>query len=279
MTSPEPMTRQELLELAALDGLGLLDSYEAALYTRSFHHAPVAVQDEILRLQAEIASDETLLPDVEPDATLRERVLRKVAEAIEKVDAELAPLATIGKNRRTADGNDRRSSFRSSGPFWRAAAFILTGSLAVTGYFLMSAKQSLDEMAMLALINLTSDQLKQQIGPDITDFILDERVEKIALKAVKADSKFEAVLFVNAEAGTAFLVTNSFTRALDPTYTLQVSVSKKEPANVLTFMSTGALDGFRTDAIKYASAITTAMITTATWQITDAAGNILLTSI
>ncbi len=57
MTSPEPMTRQELLELAALDALGLLDRYEAALYTRSFHHASAPVQDEIVRLQAEIASD------------------------------------------------------------------------------------------------------------------------------------------------------------------------------------------------------------------------------
>ena len=279
MTSPEPMTRQELLELAALDGLGLLDSYEAALYTRSFHHAPAAVQDEILRLQAEIASDESLLPDVEPEESLRERVLRKVAEAIEKVDAELAPLATIGRNRRAADGNDRRSSFNSSGPFWRAAAFILTGSLAVTGYFLMNARQGQDEIAMLALRNLNSDQLIQQIGPDITGYIFNGNVERIVLKPVKADSKYEAVLFVNAEAGTAFLVTNSFTRALDPTYSLQVSVSKKKPANVLTFLSTGALDGFRTDTIKYAATITTAMITSATWQITDVAGNVLLSSI
>ena len=82
MTSPEPMTRQELLELAALDALGLLDRYEAALYTRSFHHASAPVQDEIVRLQAEIASDESLLPLDKPEGSLRERVLRKVAEAI-----------------------------------------------------------------------------------------------------------------------------------------------------------------------------------------------------
>ena len=81
MTSPEPMTRQELLELAALDALGLLDRYEAALYTRSFHYASAPVQDEIVRLQAEIVSDESLLPEEEPDDSLRERVLRKVAEA------------------------------------------------------------------------------------------------------------------------------------------------------------------------------------------------------
>ncbi len=56
MTSPAPMSREELLELAALDALGLLDEYEAALYTRSFHHAPAAVQDEIKDLQATFAT-------------------------------------------------------------------------------------------------------------------------------------------------------------------------------------------------------------------------------
>ena len=43
MSVPNPMTREELLELSALDALGLLEEYEAALFTRSFHHAPAAV--------------------------------------------------------------------------------------------------------------------------------------------------------------------------------------------------------------------------------------------
>lgn len=276
MTSPEPMTRQELLELAALDGLGLLDSYEAALFTRSFHHAPVAVQDEILRLQAEIASDETLLPDVEPEESLRERVLLKVAEAIEKVDAELAPLATIGKNRRAADSNDRRSSFRSSGPFWRAAAFILTGSLAVTGYFLFNAQQGQAEIAKLALSNLTSEQLEQLIGPDITKFMFyDKDVERIFLHPINANSKLQAVLYVNTETKIAFLVTNNFARTLEQTYSVQISTPKTETTNVLKFMNNGALDGYMFDTLKY----TAAMLATATWQITDAAGNVLLTSL
>ena len=36
------MTTTELLELAALDALGLLDEYESAFYSRSFHHARAA---------------------------------------------------------------------------------------------------------------------------------------------------------------------------------------------------------------------------------------------
>ncbi len=97
MTSPAPMSREELLELAALDALGLLDEYEAALYTRSFHHAPAAVQDEIKDLQAAYSADPTFLPDVEPASTGRVRVLGAVRRAIEQESLELAPLAMIGR--------------------------------------------------------------------------------------------------------------------------------------------------------------------------------------
>ena len=92
MTTPSPMTREELLELAALDAFGLLDDYEAALFTRSFHHAPVAVQDEIKELQASFASDPVFVPDVQPATDLRHRVLDRVSKAIETESVELAPL-------------------------------------------------------------------------------------------------------------------------------------------------------------------------------------------
>ena len=81
MTSVEPMTPRQLLELASLDALGLLDDVESAMYTRSFHDAPATIQDEVLRLQGEIANDHLLLPGEEPDPELRERVLRAVADA------------------------------------------------------------------------------------------------------------------------------------------------------------------------------------------------------
>ena len=88
MTSVEPMTQRQLLELASLDALGLLDDIESTAYTRSFHHAPATVQDEVLRLQAEIASEHLLLPGEEPDPQLRERVLRAVADAIEYTNCD-----------------------------------------------------------------------------------------------------------------------------------------------------------------------------------------------
>ena len=78
MTSPNPLTREDLLELAALDALDLLDEFDSAHYTRSFHDAPARVQDEIKQRQAELAADTTLLPEEGPTPSLRPRVLDAV---------------------------------------------------------------------------------------------------------------------------------------------------------------------------------------------------------
>ncbi len=271
MTSPEPMTRQELLELAALDALGLLDRYEAALYTRSFHHASAPLQDEIVRLQAEIVSDESLLPLDEPDGSLRERVLRKVAEAIEAEASEFAPLATIGRRRRGSNESGGRSSFGTSGPFWRAAAFILAGTVVVLAYFWTDATKEHNELAKLALSSLTDVQLTQRVGPDITGFIFDDNVQRVVLKSDDPNESFEAVLFVNPETGQAFLVTNNFDRNLDLTYAVNLTLADEQPDRRLAFMSTGGLDGFRFDFAATA-------LTSATWTITKISSGALLLS-
>ena len=135
MTSSEPMTQRELLELAALDALGLLDEFEAAYYTRSYHDAPATIQDEIKRIQAELAADPRLLPGDEPDPGLRERVLKAVAQAIEREESRLAPLATIGRRRAGELRREGRFRLQASGQFWRAACFVLAGVAVVFSLF------------------------------------------------------------------------------------------------------------------------------------------------
>src|SRR5688572_4394484 len=121
MNSSNPMSREELLESAALDAYGLLDEYEEALFTRSLHHATAAVQSEILELQAKLVSDPTFMSPEKPDPMLRDRVLNAVSSAIEHETAELEPLATIGRPRLTAADLDARVD-RTPSFYWRAAA-------------------------------------------------------------------------------------------------------------------------------------------------------------
>lgn len=94
--SAKPMSRDELLELAPLDALGLLDDFEAALFDRSFHHAPAAVQAEVSALQAEVAAMVGSLVREEPAAVLRSKVLVRIGAEVEEIAEQLKPLAHIG---------------------------------------------------------------------------------------------------------------------------------------------------------------------------------------
>ncbi|MCA9295349.1 MAG: hypothetical protein KC983_02510, partial [Phycisphaerales bacterium] len=170
MTSPEPMTRDQLLEYAALDAFGLLEEYEMALYTRSFHHAAAGVQDEILALQAELVSDESLLTDLSPPQELRERVLRAVSQAIDADARRLQPIARIGRTRSTG-GTAAGSRFKLSlaGQFWRAAAFVLAATTIVGAYL---GSQAWSEYARITkhVLGLELDeQIRQDIGPELYD--------------------------------------------------------------------------------------------------------------
>lgn len=164
------MSREELLELAGPDALGLLDEYEAALYTRSFHYAPAALQDEILNLQAEVASDASLLPTEEPEPGLRQRVLGAVARAIEQETRELAPLATIGRVRGDSDELHGRRHLNQA-TYWRAASFALAAGALVCLYFLAQVSQKSQDIARLALGHQTSRQLEEMLGPGFRTFV------------------------------------------------------------------------------------------------------------
>ncbi len=96
MTSPDPMSREELLELAPLDAFGFLDEVESAHFNRAFHHAPASVQAEVRALQAQLAEQANFLSDEDPRPILRQKVLVRVAEEIEEATERLKPLATIG---------------------------------------------------------------------------------------------------------------------------------------------------------------------------------------
>lgn len=274
MTAATSMTIKELLELAALDAFGLLDEYEGALYTESFHHAPATVQDDIKRLQAQIASDESLLPIDEPDPALRDRVLAAVAKAIEADSSKLAPLATIGRPRRTAPETAQRV-LSASGQFWRAASFVLAGTLLATAYLWSDSYRASQQIATLALMNITDAQLTQLVGPTITEFLKDTSAVRITLTPTKSGDPSWANVFVK-EDGSAFLLFEGLPRSEDSAYKLQVvERANGHIEHVHSFDGTGlTFGGVHMDAIGLPAAVLAA----ATWQITDLAGTVLLTS-
>ena len=267
-----------MLELAALDVFGLLDDYDSALYTRSFHDAPATVQDELRQLQADIASDESLLTDEVPPPELRERVLKTVAQAIELDNTKLAPLASIGRVRPPAaptstpqNGRSRlmQTLFGGSGQFWRAACFVLAGALIVLAYFWADAQREAKLITSLAIAEITSVQLEQEIGPTAKDFILDKGTRYIVLSPVVPVPGFKATILLHKSGEKGLLVMEGLpaTEGLD--YSLTVTDADGTEHEVTPFRSRGRLSGVQLSlaAIKLGPA--------SIWTISSTAGPLL----
>lgn len=272
MTSPEPMTRDELLENSALDAFGLLDEYETALYTRSFHHAHVAVQDEILRVQAELVSDESLLSSQLPDPSMRRRVLDSVAKAIESETSQLAPLATIGRSRADHEQDRPAVAGRISGAavYWRAACFALCAALIVVLYNLTETSNTNSQISAAFLNNLTDVQIESLIGSTVKDFMFDKSSERVVLSPLNPSAKCRGVLFVRESANDAFLVVDGL--PVNSEFRVSFKDAKGTQTTVHRFASNGGIYGAQINAIA-------ANVKNVTWLVTDTDGNPLLASI
>ncbi len=226
MSHVPPMTRDELLELAPLDALGLLDEYDALLFSRGFHAAPERVRTEVRALQAAVAADEILLPDVMPPAGMRSRVVEAIRrEAEEAVD--LAPLATIGRARPRAAATLDRPAAAGIGPIrprrrfvdslasqgWRAAAFALAASLVVAVYF---GTQILDRNRELFSV-IRQMQAEQALASEVEAiaggageaWLLQARKPRtirIALRSIHDDLAATGMVYVAPRSGQGSLV-------------------------------------------------------------------------
>lgn len=272
MNSPNLLDRSELLELAALDVCGMLDEYESALFTRSFHHAPAAVQREIIDLQAELASDTTLLPEESPDPALRRRVLDAVSRAIEKEQTELAPLATIGHTGAALPSGRVITSNRneSSAPLWRAAAFTLAASLLVVTFFWISTNRDAHRIAMIAIDNEMQDQFEQEFGPTFGKLVLEDDTQRVALRAPNNGLE-RGTLLINGEGDLGYLAFDGVARG---EYVLTMTPDEGAE-RTFAIASNGSLDGER---FEIGGDLSAATLAAATWTLSTLDGAVLLTN-
>ena len=201
------MSRAQLLELATLDALGALDEYEATLFTRTFHRAPPSLQAEILKHQADVASDGALLPDVAPRSELRADVISAVLETVESESEGLAPLAAIGVAGTPARESRPRHAFASANQVWRAAAFLLAATVIVGFYFGLQLLETNRNMAHYVTGDVNDRQIESIIGPQFRAFAEDPTGSRFVLVATEAsdDPARTAVIFVNEETNEAYL--------------------------------------------------------------------------
>lgn len=155
-STSNPPTRDELLELAAFEMLGVLDDVDIARFERALADAAPSMQAEIAALQARMAVDPLFRDDsVKPSASLGLRTKARLLEEIEAEAASAAPIATIGPRTGARIRRDesavittesmreilaevaaRNTSVRPPRQlYWRVASFFLLAGLCVALYF------------------------------------------------------------------------------------------------------------------------------------------------
>jgi hypothetical protein len=219
-TPNELLRREELIEQASLDALGLLDEFEAAHYARSFHAAPASVQEEIRRLQAAVATDAALLADEEPPADLRAKVMGSVREAMDEEARELKPIATIGaKSQRGSAAVTvglverervslavRRAERLVS--IWRAASVGLAASLVAAVVWAMTLDSNVQMVERLLQNELAVKDLESSkaVAPTLRSVILAQGRTVYSLAGVDPKAGVGGQLFHLPEDGGKFYI-------------------------------------------------------------------------
>lgn len=277
MTSSKQLTPEQLLELAALDAFGLLDEVETERFDTSFHNARASVQDEILRVQSEFASDVSLLPDDDAPADLRARVLNAVNLAIADDAKRLAPLATIGRSS-TSDGSKKKREPTIGGHMWRAAAllmFIVSGFL---GYYAVVMDGRYTEAVALFMSKQTEEDVKTIIGPSFAEFAGNPNCVARFLAPVQDDGELlidldtMAGVWINERTDSVFLTIFGELPDDDERYTLVAVQTDGERVELATFEPLGSITGQRIDGFSAATLVA------CTFEIVDSAGIAVLRS-
>ncbi len=192
------MSTRELLELTILDSLGLLEPEESERFEREFLRAPASIRDQVRLEQSRLTDLTDLLPDVEPNDTLRERVLEAVREAM---GAHPAPPAVV----RHAPG--RVAPRLTRGPrvswVWRSSAIAMAVIVAILGVSITQIQMdfdTLDNQQQLA-------QLHNRMGAEYAhDILLDPSTQIVHMLPVgAADSQASASLVINPDWNVARL--------------------------------------------------------------------------
>ncbi|MCB9847854.1 MAG: hypothetical protein H6814_05515 [Phycisphaeraceae bacterium] len=229
----------EILELARLDAMGMLDEDERVVFEQAFRHASPALQDQIRREQNRLTDIGDLLPDVDPPQDLRARVILRVREAVSAVAGRnadvIARIEPLAINMR-----------RNVTPLWRAACIgFATATVVLLGFAFN--QQSTYDNALQALRNgELAEQISRQLGPQFKDVLFSPTADKVnfvpVADASAAAKSGSAVVFIDREKEVALLVCTNLPK-VDGQYALVITNDKGEIiSTVATFESGGELN-------------------------------------
>lgn len=171
------MTPRDLVEMASLDALGLLDEAERAEFEAAFRAASPEVQAAVRRAQLRATRIDDLLPAVDPPPGLKARVLAAVRTAIAAVtletDTREGPVATRG-TAGYASGHESSAFVRllNSAFVWRTACLGFATATIVLGVFYNIVHSNLSEVTDRVRTERFAAEFRNQFGPAFVDSMM-----------------------------------------------------------------------------------------------------------
>ncbi|RMH25780.1 MAG: hypothetical protein D6693_08385 [Planctomycetota bacterium] len=232
------MKRENLFEMATMDALGLLDGEERRAFEDAFRAASPALQEELRREQRRLTDLDSTLPRVEPPASLRERVLAAVRDAIAAVSPARTGLALA-----RVGATDWAAVRRQVSPLWRAACIgfaTATVVLVAVGFHISatyrSAVQDFNDTKLTQLMT-------QQLGHEFAERFLDPLTQKVSFTPVSDSVSARAAILIDPESRTAYLVTRDLPAVAGEYRLVILDDAGKIDRSVTTFAANGMLSG------------------------------------
>jgi hypothetical protein len=171
------MKTYELLEMASLDAMGLLDQEERESFERAFRAAPPALQAQIRREQTRLATFDAVLPQVDTPPGLKSRVMAALRDAMQAVGSRSArePVDIVGSIR-PASGVSR---------FWRLGAVGAVAAALALAFTTFQLKRENDNIVAAANANREFDVMLRHLGPAFAEMMFKDNIQGVHLVATQ----------------------------------------------------------------------------------------------
>lgn len=229
-------SREELIELASRDALGMLDPDESEAFEAAFRRADADTRRELRVAQDDIIALGELLIDARPDEDLRDRTVGHVAELIERQPAPTLKRRVLGEFERFVEEDLRGSlQFPPAGaaaprrgdwverfaagrvsPMWRIAALVLlTVTLGLT-WFGVDAYSNAMRMADAMVNNRIEEIIAVRFGQLPEDFWFNPESRLSSFTVADSGFKGRAMLAVINSQDRGFLAAINMPDSSDP---------------------------------------------------------------
>ncbi len=231
------MNLQQLIELAVLDAMGLLDDAEQGQFESAFRAASPEVQAQVRREQTRLSVIDGLLPNVSPPAGLRAAVLDAVrreitAAGLAEADGVAGVLPPMIQSTRVS-------------PLWRTAALGLAAAAVVMSVASFEIYSRFNEVRVaLNAGGITQELVDKFGGPYVHDVLFSKDTRRVVFSPGASGSKGQIAAFFNPEWKEAKLFHFGLGDAEGRTYRLAlVDESDHVVAELTRFNPNGAMEG------------------------------------